>query len=83
MQYIKSKHLNINDRYCSNYNKRLIKMDNFCNVYPCILYRLYKKDYKFEHNEVLNYSDIFNFVDDFCFECTTDIINFLRENNRD
>lgn len=69
-------------RYCHNYTRRLLKMDNDCNLYPCIMFRLYNPRYKFIANGMLDYSAIINNKMPFCYECTHQMIRFLKSNNR-
>ena len=79
-QIKKNKPINI---FCHNYNKRLIKMDPFGNIYPCILWRLYSNKQQFEYDGYLDYSSIFNNKHVYCYECDVELIKFLKENKRD
>lgn len=69
-------------RYCHNYMRKLLKMDNECNLYPCVMFRLYKPKFKFIVDNKLDYSLILNKQLPFCYECTKEMVDFFQYNNR-
>lgn len=59
---------------CKSLETKFIAIDQFGEIYPCFLYRIYNTDEKF----TLNYEKINNFAYDFCYECES-MTTFLLE----
>lgn len=59
---------------CKSLETKFIAIDQFGEIYPCFLYRIYNTNEKFD----LNYEKINNFTYDFCYECES-MTTFLLE----
>lgn len=59
---------------CKSLETRFIAIDQFGEIYPCFLYRIYNSDEKF----TLNYEKINKYTYDFCYECES-MTTFLLE----
>ena len=62
--YIKTKN-GQSEIECRSLHDKFINIDNFGNISPCFLYKLYEK----KPFEDLDYSNIVKYKYDFCFEC--------------
>ena len=62
---------------CKSFETNFICIDQFGDIYPCFLYRFYSNK-KFNIND---YSDIFNYKYDFCYECELYTKKLLEMNN--
>jgi MoaA/NifB/PqqE/SkfB family radical SAM enzyme len=61
---------------CKSFELRYLSIDNFGNIHPCFLYRMYKKT-PFDHT---NYEEIFEFKNRFCYECESLTKTMLERN---
>ncbi|WP_408098564.1 radical SAM protein [Peredibacter sp. HCB2-198] len=59
---------------CKSLETKFIAIDQFGEIYPCFLYRIYNTNEKFD----LNYEKINKFTYDFCYECES-MTTFLLE----
>ena len=67
---------------CSSLQNKVVQIDPFGDIYPCIAYRLFSQD-KFEFDDYFDYNSILAGKYDFCFECDKENVNFLQTHNRD
>lgn len=51
---------------CKSFETHFISIDQFGKIWPCFLYRLFLPDVQFSN---LDYSDIFRYKYEFCYEC--------------
>jgi MoaA/NifB/PqqE/SkfB family radical SAM enzyme len=72
----KSKEISCKMR-CKSLETKFIAIDQFGEVYPCFLYRIYNTHEKFD----LNYEKINKFTYNFCYECEAMTTHFLEQNN--
>ncbi len=61
---------------CKSFELRFLNIDNFGNIHPCFLYRIYKGT-PFDHND---YSEIHEFKNKFCYECESLTKSMLERN---
>lgn len=61
---------------CKSFETQFISIDNFGDIHPCFLYRMYKK-VPFDHTD---YTEIFKFTHDFCYECESLTTSMLERN---
>lgn len=61
---------------CKSFETRFISIDNFGDIHPCFLYRIYKKT-PFDHTD---YGEIHKFTYDFCYECESLTTSMLERN---
>jgi len=59
---------------CKSLETKFIAIDQFGEIYPCFLYRIYNSEEKF----TLNYEKINKYTYDFCYECES-MTTFLLE----
>jgi organic radical activating enzyme len=62
---------------CKSLETRFIAIDQFGEIFPCFLYRIYNTEEKF----TLNYEKINKFTYDFCYECEATTTGLLEKNN--
>ena len=67
------------DIQCYCYETNFIKIDNLCNVYPCMCYYLYNRAVPFN----FDYTDILAGKYECCYECDKQMRKFLEETGRD
>lgn len=60
---------------CKSLEQRFIAFDQYGNIFPCFLYRIYNPNEKFD----LNYEKINNFTYDFCYECEAITTHLLEK----
>lgn len=51
---------------CKSFETHFISIDQFGKIWPCFLYRIFQPDVLFSN---LDYSDIFQYKHEFCYEC--------------
>ena len=78
INYIKNK--KSHNIVCWSKEKKMVRIDNFGNIYPCICYALYCKD-KFENNGILNYNDILSNKVKYCYNCDKEMLDFFKVNH--
>ncbi len=61
---------------CKSFELRYLSIDNFGNIHPCFLYRMYKKT-PFDHTD---YTEIHEFKNRFCYECESLTATMLERN---
>jgi len=61
---------------CKSFETKFISIDNYGNIHPCFLYRMYKKE-PFDHTD---YDKIHEFENDFCYECESLTTSMLERN---
>lgn len=76
--YIKNK--KSHNIVCWSKEKKMVRIDNFGNIYPCICYALYCKD-KFENNGILNYNNILSNKVKYCHNCDKEMLDFFKVNH--
>jgi hypothetical protein len=65
---------------CQSLKHKIVRIDNFGIISPCVCYRMYNST-NFLNNNEFDYTDILNNKYDFCYECDTDMVNYLLRNN--
>jgi MoaA/NifB/PqqE/SkfB family radical SAM enzyme len=61
---------------CKSFELRFLSIDNFGNIHPCFLYRMYKGT-PFDHTD---YTEIHEFKNRFCYECESLTKSMLERN---
>lgn len=79
----KIKETNIKNIQCYCYKNKFIRINNLCQVTPCICYYLFVNQSEFDKDNILDYTDILNGKFQSCIECDKQMLDFLTINNRD
>ena len=67
---------------CNSFDEKYVRMDAFGRYSPCVCYLLHRPEDAMKDGKI-DYSDILQDKCGFCYECDSEVVEFLSKNERD
>ena len=67
---------------CNSFDEKYVRMDAFGRYSPCVCYLLHKTEDAMKNGRI-DYSEILRNRCEFCYECDSDVVEFMSKNMRD